>query len=389
MLLHYLSHLVMQKENHEENKTVPRRMIWYRGGQEYCLEDKDGKDHDNKPHYFGDLVTILGPGIYTFHHRNRKVLVSISQEGLHLLKEYFFIQLHWFQNGLGAPDTEALSLLLSDAKEFFPFQADGDGKGLLTVYRYSNNTLWEQLKTIPQRSMTSMHLPKDLKRSVLGEIENFLSQKHQQQLKHLELPRKLAFLFSSERGGGKTNFIHAILGHFKLNKGVLPLEEIDNDLLCLSSLPNRTAIVIENVDTIEGNDEDSAILTNLQTLLDGRECHQPLLLFLTCTDHEKLKEPVRKVLKTCKRIDQTKTLGAPGKSEIKKMFERFYPDQKNNFGAFYKLIGKLPLPNLSLLENFFRQHLDNPDMTTVETNELQDMIKDHKNNIKFQSGMIE
>ena len=379
MLLHFMSHLVMkeQEEKREDYTSfcAPRRLLYYREGQEYSLVDEK-KQQQN---YFGDLVTILSPGIYTFTHQNRRVFLNIASEGCTLLKEFFFIQLAWERQPDDSKrfiDLETLSSLLNDAKTFYPYNLIQDAQHL-TVFRYSASTMWEMTKRIPQRDLATIHLPAAFKESIVSEIQHFFDQ--QQELKNKNLPRKLVFLFCAERGRGKTEFIHALLTHFKMHKGVLSPEEIDNDLVCVHALPNRTAICFENIDEMEG--EESSTLENFQSLLDGRDCDRPLLIFLTSRKSESdFPEHVRKALLTG-RIDRIESLKAPRKDEVQEMFLRFYPEQKKEFKNFWKQVRKMDLPNLSILENFFRKYLDGNQMTSpTGLTYLQNLIRAHKKN---------
>lgn len=363
MLLCYLGTLAIE----QKQVPVPRRIMAFREGQEYSFVEEK-----KQPGYFGDLITVLAPGVYRLRHREKDLLVRILSEGYALLKEFILIQFHWFERFDASVCIESL---LNDAKAAYPHDhSSPQDNHLLTVFRYSANTMWEQIKRIPSRSLAKIHIPSREKKDILREIEQFLDD--QKEFKELELPRKLAYLFSAERGGGKTNLIHAVLGHFNMHKGVLAPEEIDDDLVCVSSLPNRTAIVIENIDEIE----DETCLRNLQALLDGREVDRELLIFMTCRS-ESLNELARKTLLTSQRIDRTIHLRAPAQAQIRNMFDRFFPEAKDKFPSFSKQLGHLP--NLSLLENFFRKHLHSSDIADPKTmKELKKMIEEHNKNIE-------
>lgn len=382
MLLNYLSYLAQEesKKKDQQESCIPLRILCYREGQENSLVDEkqpaDEKDKPKRSNYFGDLITVLAPGTYLATHRDKKLLIHLESEGYRLMKECFFLQLHWFRNSSHTfQDKETISCLLNDAKEYQ--SRDESHSQLLNVYRFSASTLWEQLpKRIPQRDLATIHLPDAQKQSIVSEIQRFFEQ--QEELKKKNLPRKLVYLFSAPRGGGKTELIHALLTHFKLHKGILSPDEIDSDLLCVSALPNRTAICLENVDEID----DESILERLELLLEGRECEHPILVFLTSrTQESSLSEMIRKSLLTG-RIDHTEAFKPPQRKQMEEMFFRFFPEQnKQDFSCFWEKVRKMHLPNLCLLENFFRKRLHLTNIWNSEEMEtLHDMIIEHKKN---------
>jgi hypothetical protein len=368
MLLHYFAQVAI-----EQKQPTPLRFYAYRDGDEFSTTE------NKQEGYYGDFLVCPSPGVYLLEHRDRKLLLKISPDTRNSIKELFFVQIHWLRKVDSEPTMaerkEWFGALANDARQLYISShsvAATDKKGL-HVFHFTS-TMWERVKSIPPRSWKSVFVPQDDKKKVIDNLTKFLSADHQRFLEEKESSRKFSCLVIGERGTGKKSFIHAILNHFNLHKGVLDTGEIDAELLCVSSLPNNTAIVISNIEEIEEENTPA-----LQNLLDGRDVAKGIVVFLTCRDLSKLSEPTQQILLTAARIDRTVTLKSPKEMQIRSMFEHFFPEQKTIADAFLKRIKAIGLPNLSILEAWLKKLSEAKDTCTPESLELLEaMIKTHK-----------
>ena len=247
--------------------------------------------------------------------------------------------------------TTKFKTFIQDAYEYYAARCKKD---LLPVYTFTADGGWELSKRIPKRSLATMHFHDEIKLDIIREIQDFFQE--QDEARELAVPLKRVYLFTG-RQSGKSQFINSLLSHFGLNKAKMSIEDIDEGLFCVSSLPNNTAIVMEDIDRSCNSVEDINLTISNLHILDGREGVRGLLIFLTCHDENKLPELVQEALLASGRIDKKVAFGEKSINkmmpQVKEMFCRFLPKQSDRFDAFWKSIENLGVPNMGLLETFF------------------------------------
>eukprot|EP00612_Vaucheria_litorea_P005296 CAMPEP_0171460224 /NCGR_PEP_ID=MMETSP0945-20130129/5176_1 /TAXON_ID=109269 /ORGANISM="Vaucheria litorea, Strain CCMP2940" /LENGTH=487 /DNA_ID=CAMNT_0011986365 /DNA_START=18 /DNA_END=1482 /DNA_ORIENTATION=+ len=145
------------------------------------------------------------------------------------------------------------------------------------------------------------------------------------------VPYRRGYLLHGPPGSGKTSFIYAIAGEMNYDICMLSLgdEGLSDDRLAhaLTHAPQRTIILLEDVDAafVNRNAAHSSrgmvTFSGLLNTLDGVTSSEERLIFMTTNFIERL-DPA---LLRPGRVDFVQYIGDASKSQIVKLFQRFYP----------------------------------------------------------------
>ena len=122
--------------------------------------------------------------------------------------------------------------------------------------------------------------------------------------------------------------------------------------------------------------------------MDGFTCMEGALIFITANKPESLDDAM---IRSC-RVDYKLELGYADKYQTEQMFQRFLPNQSDNFDTFYKNIRHKKYTTAMLQELLFfnRKSLNIMDHLEefnkiIEKNESSKLLKDKKDGNGFYS----
>ncbi|MES1905388.1 MAG: Complex III assembly protein translocase and chaperone [Paramarteilia canceri] len=161
---------------------------------------------------------------------------------------------------------------------------------------------WIQMSTVKsQRKLNSIFLADGSKKSIIGDVQEFLN--NQNWYKDRGIPYKRGYLFYGPPGSGKTSTIMAIAGELNLDIGIVNLNEpgLGDERLfhLLDSAPMNSILLIEDIDrAFEASksqkyaDEKYVGMTHLTmsgllNALDGIGSAHGMMVFLTTNHMEK------------------------------------------------------------------------------------------------------
>jgi len=260
---------------------------------------------------------------------------------------------------------EILTEFITSASEFYAnkWLDKADEKNKVTVYIWDEN-YWETLEKSSNRKLSTIYLD-GMEQTVLQKIKDFRSEETQKLYNDFGIPYKFNMMFHGVPGTGKTSLIFSLASELNMNVAILTFTNEMNDnvlMRCFRRLPENCILVIEDIDTLfesrKKNDElkNNITFSGLLNTTDGMG-HVDKQIIIMTTNH-----PLNldNALKRPGRVDMTVKFKYSTKSQIKTMFDKFLPTQKERFHEFYKSVKRLKLTT-AILQHFFfmNRHDDN------------------------------
>lgn len=197
---------------------------------------------------------------------------------------------------------------------------------------------WIFTKNINKRSLNNVVLPKDQKRELKRDIEQFL--KSEQWYKARGIPYKRGYLFEGKPGNGKTSTCLAIANEHQRDIYFLAVNDIasDRELNTLMRFVSKNSIlVLEDIDFYFDPNKDKrktkgkVSFSGLLNALDGLASPEGVITILTTNRPETLdKALIRKG-----RIDMEVEITNPQGEQIEEYLKRFY-NQKVELPVYYR-----------------------------------------------------
>jgi len=208
------------------------------------------------------------------------------------------------------------------------------------VYRYSDRR-WKPCKPQNKRPWNSVVTQNNIKENMLEDITQFQEDEGFYRLHGI--PYRRGYLLHGPPGTGKTSLVHSLVG--KLDYGICSLNlsdpnMTDDDLMrCLSEVPNKCIVLIEEVDVavpskkrqkdVEAQKQKGVEVMNSKLTLsgvlnaiDGVASEDSQVLIMT-TNHKDHLDPA---LIRPGRVDRDFFLDNCNESQVKDMFINFFPD---------------------------------------------------------------
>ncbi|CAM1503416.1 Fc.00g081920.m01.CDS01 [Cosmosporella sp. VM-42] len=173
----------------------------------------------------------------------------------------------------------------------------------------NRNGDWKRTSTRDVRPLETVILNKEVKESILEDIESFLNPDSRKWYSDRGIPYRRGYLLYGPPGTGKSSFSVSIAGRFDLDIYILNLSGINDDTLSslFAELPMRCVVLLEDVDAVhmsqrrevekqgvshpdaepasrKSPSEGGVSLSGLLNALDGVSSHEGRILIMT-TNH--------------------------------------------------------------------------------------------------------
>ncbi|MBK9246042.1 MAG: AAA family ATPase [Burkholderiales bacterium] len=191
------------------------------------------------------------------------------------------------------------------------------------------NNEWTRARLGNNRKLDSVVLKRGQKEAILADLHRFFDARGRYET--LGIPWRRGYLLYGPPGTGKTSLVTALASELRLNVCVLSLaspnvtdEKIGN---LLASVPNRSVILIEDVDAFfqQRQKSDSAVKVSYSgfiNALDGVAAHEGSVVFLT-TNHPQL---IDEAAIRSGRVDFRMELGLCDSDQLQRMYLKFFDD---------------------------------------------------------------
>lgn len=227
------------------------------------------------------------------------------------------------------------------------------------------------------RPISSVILDEDQSQRILKDVEEFKSS--EKWYTERGVPFRRGYLLHGPPGGGKTSFITALAGELGLGICILNLSDrgLSDDRLhhLLSSAPPQTLLLLEDVDAAFVSREDSTqtraaydglsrvTFSGLLNALDGVASAEGRILFMTSNYAERL-DPA---LIRPGRVDVKEFIGNATDDQLKRAFERFYPNCDRELVRNF--VEQIPRPvSMAAVQGFFLKYKNDPQLAVVNVN---------------------
>eukprot|EP01116_Phalansterium_solitarium_P011399 TRINITY_DN27061_c0_g1_i1.p1 TRINITY_DN27061_c0_g1~~TRINITY_DN27061_c0_g1_i1.p1 ORF type:complete len:435 (-),score=10.49 TRINITY_DN27061_c0_g1_i1:4-1308(-) len=222
-------------------------------------------------------------------------------------------------------DRKVVQNLVNDAMELSFSREEGK-----TVIYTSCGSSWRKFGARSRRPMDSVILDRGVVDALCADISDFLGSTCW--YRDMGIPYHRGYLFYGVPGSGKTSFIFALAGQFRMNICMVNLSDKDmsDDQLnsLLNSAPPRSILLLEDIDAAfvgRANREDvhsRVTFSGLLNALDGVAAQEGRVLFMTTNKHELL-DPA---LIRPGRADMAVFFGVATHYQADQMLRRFYPE---------------------------------------------------------------
>ena len=258
-----------------------------------------------------------------------------------------------------------IKLLKGLCEEAMSLALDKD-KGNTNIYALARyDCFWEKVQSKKPRPFHTVILDTNIAEIIIDDIKNF--KQTQQWYIDRGVPYRRGYMLHGPPGTGKTSFVLAVAA--ELNLSICPLNlsgnELDDDKLnkVLENAPQNSIILLEDVDAIfvertsvdETREGRKVSFSGLLNAIDGVRSQEGRILFMSTNHIEKL-DPA---LLRPGRADLLVKLDYASMDQIRRMFQRFYPEAKECLvEKFLEIVPENKLSMAKLQGHFLRNKGD-------------------------------
>ena len=225
---------------------------------------------------------------------------------------------------------------------------------------------WNTRGHIPHRPQESVILPDGELERILGDVSKFLGSR--KWYEERGIPYRRGYLLHGVPGMGKSSLVAVVAASLKLNLYVLNLgaPSVSDDSLMeyMTLVRPHSILLLEDIDAMtrsrrprkkkkgdedeDGGSGSGVTLSGLLNALDGVAAAQGILTVMTTNYRDRLDA----ALIRAGRVDYELPFKHADKSQIRRMFGRFYPEATaSDIQAFAQGLNDLPVTMASLQEH--------------------------------------
>lgn len=250
----------------------------------------------------------------------------------------------------------------------------------ITIY-CNDDAYWDELQTKSTRPIDTVYLPKDIKNTMINDLEWFLDNITKKKYKTLGRTHKRVYLFEGIPGSGKTTFISGLAAKFGYNLAMINFTNkvTDGSLIRLiRTLPEKTFLVLEDIDCLfeerKKNDghKNTVTFSGILNSLDGIATPDNFICFMTTN----YKCNIDSALLRPGRIDKIIKFEHAKRIQIKDIFKAYMDEQYNDehFENFYKGYQDLNIKApVALIQEFLFKYIDSPLEAIKNIDEMKDI----------------
>ena len=259
---------------------------------------------------------------------------------------------------------------MKDAHEFCRFKPL---KNEIVTHIFKQS-YWCVLSKLPKRNLDTIYLPEKMKKNMVDDIENFLGR----ETAYLKfgIPYKRNYLFEGLHGTGKTSFIYSLASHFNMDIAVINFNmDLDDNafMRAVSKIPKKTFLILEDIDALfverKINVNTMVTFSGILNILDGVARKNGQITFITTNYANKLD----RALIRPGRIDKKISFTYAKKSQIKAIFDVFFPEKEELWKEFSKKSKRLKT-TVACLQSYFFSNMDSIMENYKELEEMSNEI---------------
>ena len=287
---------------------------------------EEGDDEVKLMVYFGEYNIIFENVSYIINYYTEGEIISCSHGPDK--KRCIYIECKEFSTN--RENIDAIKKLLIHIKKSSKPQLENS----IRIYLSTNNK-WDKLNVIRKRPMNTVFINK--KDNILADIDKFMSSESIYNDRGIKYKRN--YLLYGPPGTGKTSFITAIASKYNLDIFMVNFGGGISDssfIKIISRLPERSLLVLEDIDCLFSNNRESKTNVTFSTILntlDGFACKNRLITFMTTNHKDKLDHALIRP----GRIDYIFELTYANRAQMADMYSSYFPD-KNDFTTLYETI---------------------------------------------------
>lgn len=244
-----------------------------------------------------------------------------------------------------------------------------------------NDWRWEVVVKQNKRSEHTLYYDKKFIIDVIDDVKNFVSEDTKKLYNRLGITYKKCYLFEGPPGTGKSSMIYGIASKFGYDIAYLNInDELKSNSLIESirKIPDNSLLVIEDIDAIFDKREKKEVcqkvtFSGLLNAIDGviKPSEGSIIIFTT-----NYKDKLDEALKRPGRIDKIVRFNYASKEQINKMFNNYFPEDKQHFEKFYNKIKNIKKITICYLQQYFLKYIHNTDNMYDNVQELHKIIEE-------------
>lgn len=267
----------------------------------------------------------------------------------------------------GLENDSDLQHLIEDAKSDYSEYVTLKTKGIRIHYNRlmmdGDIVRWVSSDELPKRNLDTVILDKDLQLTLLNDIKTFVASKKEYESRGI--PYKRTYCLYGPPGTGKTSTITALASEINMDLAILNISKLGDDAFVqlVSEIPENAILLIEDIDSLFGNDRKANGLltfTTILNVLDGNLRKDSMITFMT-TNHI---EQLDKALKRPGRVDVLLKVDTLSRYQVAKMWLSYFPKSSKKLTEIIQDLVK-PGTSPAWFNAFLFQHRTNKSPESV------------------------